>query len=89
MGSRGLAWLGYKELIRVARALDYGVSEIFLGDFRDLLILFGLDDMGIHVLKIRVDLAFRRGRKTTTLLSFIGLSHGDDVPDASIQRSRF
>jgi hypothetical protein len=37
------------------------VREIFFRDFRDLLILFGLDDMGIHTLKIRVDLAVRRG----------------------------
>ncbi|WP_322756917.1 hypothetical protein [Synechococcus sp. CBW1107] len=53
--------LGHKGLIRLARALDHGVSEIFLCDFGDLLILFGLDDMGIHALKLRVDLAFRRG----------------------------
>jgi hypothetical protein len=48
-------------LIWLARALDHGVREIFLRDYGDLLILFGLDDMSIHSLKIRVDLAFRRG----------------------------
>jgi hypothetical protein len=36
-----------------------------------------------------VDLAFRRSREKTTLFSFIGLSHGDDVPGAAIQRRRF
>jgi hypothetical protein len=50
MGSRGLAWFGQKRLIRLARALDHGVCEIFLRDFGDLLILFGLDDMRIHAL---------------------------------------
>jgi len=62
MGSRGLAWFGPKRLIWLARAFDHGVREIFLRDFRHLFIFFGLDDMGIHALKIRVDLAFRRGR---------------------------
>jgi hypothetical protein len=61
MGSRGVGWFGPKRLIWLARALDHGVREIFFRDFRDLLILFGLDDMGIHTLKIRVDLAVRRG----------------------------
>ena len=60
MRSRGLAWFGHKGLIRLARKLDHGVREIFLRDFGDLLILFGLDDIGIHALKIRVDLAFSR-----------------------------
>jgi hypothetical protein len=60
MGSRGLAWFGHKGLIRLARALDHGVSEIFLSDFGDLFIFLRLDDMGIHALKIRVYLAFRR-----------------------------
>lgn len=62
MGSRGLGWFGHKGLIRLARVLDHGVREIFLRDFWDLLVFFGLDDMGIHALKITVDLAFRRSR---------------------------
>jgi len=62
MGSSCLGWFGHERLIWLARALDHGVSEIFLGDFGDLLVFFGLDDMGIHALKIRVDLAFRRTR---------------------------
>lgn len=53
---------GYKRLIWLARALDHGVNEIFLSDFRDLFIFLRLDDMSIHALKIRVDLAFSRGR---------------------------
>ena len=57
-----MGWFGHKRLIRLARALDHGVSEIFLRDFGDLYIFFGLDDMGIDALKIRVDLAFRRSR---------------------------
>jgi hypothetical protein len=61
MGSRCLGWFGHKRLIWLARALDHGVSEIFLSDFGDLLIFLRLDDMGIHALKIRVDLAFSRG----------------------------
>ena len=60
MGSRGIGWFGPKRLIWLPRALDYGVREIFLHDFRDLFIFFWLDDMGIHALKIRVDLAFMR-----------------------------
>ena len=62
MGSRGLGWFNQKGLIRLARALDHGVSEIFLSDFGDLFIFFRLDDMGINALKIRVDFAFSRGR---------------------------
>ena len=61
MGSRCLGWFGHKGLIRMARTLDHGVREIFLRNFGDLLIFFGLDDVGIHALQIRVDLAFRRG----------------------------
>jgi hypothetical protein len=57
-----LGWFGPKRLIWLARALDHGFCKIFLGKFGDLLIFFGLDDVGIHALKIRVDLAFRRGR---------------------------
>ena len=56
-----MAWFSPKRLIWLARALDHGVSEIFLSDFRDLLIFLGLDVMGIHALKIRVDLTFSRG----------------------------
>ena len=68
-GSRGLAWFGHKRLIWLARALDHGVSEIFLSDFGDLFIFLRLDDMGIHALKIRVDLAFRRsGRENDAAL---------------------
>lgn len=62
MGSRGLGWFGPNRLIWLASALDHGVREIFLRDFRDLLIFFELDDMCIHARKIRVDLAFRRSR---------------------------
>jgi hypothetical protein len=47
-----------KGLIRLARALDHGFSKIFLSDFGDLLIFFGLDTMGIHALQIRVDVTF-------------------------------
>ena len=57
-----MGWFGHKRLIRLARALDHGVNEIFLRDFGDLFIFLRLDDMGIHALKIRVDLAFRRSR---------------------------
>ena len=57
-----MGWFGHKRLIRLARSLDHGVREIFLRDYKNLLIFFGLDDMGIHALKIRVDLAFSRGR---------------------------
>ena len=57
-----MGWFGHKRMIRLAGALDHGVREIFLRDFRDLLIFFGLDDMGIDALKIRVDLAFRKDR---------------------------
>ena len=57
-----MGWFGPKRLIWLARALDHGVSEIFLSDFGDLFIFLRLDDMGIHALKIRVDLAFSRGR---------------------------
>ena len=56
-----MGWFGQKRLIRLARVLNHGFSKIFLCDFGDLLILFGLDDMGIHALKIRVDLAVRGG----------------------------
>ena len=57
-----MGWFCQKRLIRLARALDHGVSEIFLSDFGDLFIFLRLVDMGIHALKIRVDLAFSRGR---------------------------
>ena len=56
-----MGWFGPKRLIWLARALDHGVSEIFLRDFGDLFIFLRLDDMGIHALKIRVDLTFSRG----------------------------
>ena len=56
-----MGWFGHKRLIRLARALDHGVSEIFFSDFGNLFIFLRLDDMGIHALKIRVDLAFSRG----------------------------
>jgi hypothetical protein len=62
MGSRGMGWYGPKRLIWLARALDHGVREIFLRDFGDLFIFFGLDDMGINARKDRLDLAVRRGR---------------------------
>jgi hypothetical protein len=45
----------------MARVLDRSVSEIFLRDFGDLFIFLRLDDMGIHTLKIRVNLSFSRG----------------------------
>ena len=50
-----------KRLIWLARAHDHGVSEIILRDFGDLFIFLRLDDMGIHALKIRVNLSFSRG----------------------------
>ena len=56
-----MGWFGHKRLIRLARALDHGMSEIFFSDFGDLYKFLRLDDMGIHALKIRVDLAFSRG----------------------------
>lgn len=62
MGSRCLGWFCHKGLIRLARAFDHGMSEIFLSDFGDLFIFLRLDDMGIHALKIRVDLTSSRGR---------------------------
>jgi hypothetical protein len=60
MESRCLAWFSHKRLIWLACALDHGLCEPFLSDLEELLILFGLDYMGIHGLKIRVDLAFSR-----------------------------
>lgn len=62
MESKCLGWIFHKRLIRLARALDHGVNEIFLSDFGDLFIFLRLDDMSIDALKIRVDLAFNRGR---------------------------
>jgi hypothetical protein len=56
-----MGWRVPERLIRLARALDRGVSEIFLRDFGDLFIVFRLDDMGINTLKIRVNLSFSRG----------------------------
>ena len=56
-----MAWFGRKGLIRLARSLYHGVREIILGDFWNLFIFLRLDDMGIHALKIRVDLTFSRG----------------------------
>ena len=46
--------------IRLPRAPYHSFSKIFLGNFRDLVILLRLDDMGIHSLKIRVDLTVIR-----------------------------
>jgi len=65
-----LGWFGPIRLIWLARAFDHGVNEIFLRDFRDLFVFFGLDDMGIHTLKIRVDLAFSRGGGETDFALF-------------------
>ncbi len=50
-----------KRLIRLPRELDHGFSEIFFRNLWDLFIFLGLDDMGIHALKIRVNLTWSRG----------------------------
>ena len=55
-----MKWFMPQWPIRLPRAPDHSFSKIFFGNFRDLVILLRLDDMGIHAPKIRVDLTASR-----------------------------